>query len=91
MIVLADDAHIASGIYEARIIWIERRIRALTSTHLIPILPGDAARTSARDRNRAVVLLATVDVIGEAVVHVHTIKLCSRLISLCGPGRTTIE
>ncbi len=91
MIVFADDTHIAAGVDEAWIIWIKRRIRALTSTHLIPVLPGDATLAPTRDRHRAVVLLATVDVVRKTVVHVHSIKLCSRLILLRRPGRTTVE
>ncbi len=91
VVVLADDPHVAAGVHEARVVGIEGRIGALAPAHGIPILPGDPTASATRDRDRAVVLLATVDVIRESVVHRHAVELGRGLISLGGPGVPAVE
>ena len=41
--------------------------------------------SSARNANVRVVLLRAVNVVRERVVHCNVIKLCGRLVILCGP------
>ena len=91
VVILADDAHVTSGINEAWVVGIEGRVGALTPAHRVPVLPRDAAVAHARDCDRAVVLLAAVYEVGEAVVHVDAVELRRRLIPLCGPGVSAVE
>ena len=91
VIELRDDAHVAARVHEARIIRIEGGLGALAPAHRIPILPRHAAGASTRDRYRAVILLAPVDVVREAVVRIDAVKLRRRLVPLCRPRLAGVE
>src|SRR5262249_3592381 len=75
---------------DLRIARVGRDISALTSTHRIPAGAVDAAPGGASDADRAVVLLRSVNPIGETIVGHGMVNLRRRLVRLRRPARAAI-
>src|SRR3954452_15611974 len=66
--------------------WIRQDEAAFTAAGFKPILPTNHSGVrAARNADIRIVLLRTVNVIGERIVHSDMIKLRSRLVVLSGP------
>ncbi len=64
---------------------------AFTPGRWLPVILINAATGSpVRNPHSAVILLSTINAIREMIVCNHTVKLCSRLIVICGPVFSTI-
>src|SRR6266478_5005185 len=91
VIVAGDFAAIRTSVDDFRIGRIGRDVTALAAANIVPIGTIDGAvRAGTGNANCRVVLLRTVDVIGESIVRSHVVKLRGRLIVNAGPALRAI-
>ena len=87
-----DEPEIVPGVHDLRILRIGRDPSGLAAADGIPVGRADThVADAAWNPDRRVVLLRSVDPIGEAVVGGDPVELRGRLIVLCGPGPAAVE
>ncbi len=70
-----------AGEHDIRVVWVYGNIAAFRAANRIAVPPQDRAFIgAARHRNRAVVLLRTIDLIRKPIIRRHVIKLSGGLI-----------
>src|SRR5690606_15754127 len=75
-VVLGQQAAVAAGVNDVRVVWLDRDVARLASTDLVVLVAGDRAGVgAARDRHRGVVLLRAVDAIGFPIVDGDVVEL----------------
>ena len=85
-----DRAAVAAGVDDVRIARVHRDVAALAAADLIPV-GRDREAAARRHRNRAVVLLRSVDAVGPLVVHIDPVHLRGLLTHLVGPALAAVE
>ena len=92
VVVARDVAAIGAGVNDIRVGGIGRDVAALATADVVPVGAIDGAvRAGAGDADGGVVLLGTVDVVGEATVGGDVVELRGWLRVLARPGDAAVD
>src|SRR5207244_13056669 len=85
-------AHVGAGVHDRRVAGLRRDVARLAASDRVPVAHRDGTVIRAtRDRHGRVVLLRSVDAIGELVVGDGVVELRGRLVVHAGPGGTAVQ